>query len=139
MRPVTWAILAACVWGAAPLLEKIALSKMNFVSGVFLRSGGVMIGMMFLAFIQPAVIKSITVYDIKSIICVLSGGILASIIGQLFFYQALQNGDASQVVPIAAAYPLITCILSIFLLHEGITAAKVMGIVCIMAGVYFLK
>ena len=139
MKYYYWVILAALAWGVAPLMEKMGLAKIAPVAGVFIRSMAVILGGLAIAVINPVILKDIAGYNIKSIMFIIAGGILASIFGQLFFYTALKSGEVSKVVPIAASYPLLSFILGVLFLNEGVTAAKIAGMVLIIAGIYLLK
>jgi transporter family protein len=52
---------------------------------------------------------------------------------------ALRHADASRVAPITATYPLVTVILSVLLLGEALTRQRVIGVVCIVAGVVLVS
>lgn len=51
-----------------------------------------------------------------------------------FLVLALQQADASRVVPITAAYPVVTTVLSVLVLSESVTAARVGGTLLVVAG-----
>lgn len=139
MKPFLWAILAAMTWGFAPILEKLGLMKIDAFVGLFYRSLGVVVGAILLGAFQLATIKT-TWLDLSSNwIYLVGGGFLASIVGQIFFYNALKTGQASQVVPVAASYPLISFVLGVIFLGETVTLAKLTGLVLIILGVFFLK
>ena len=139
MKAYYWAILATLVWGVAPLVEKIGLVEISPVPGVFLRSISVLIGAVVIAIIDPGIFKVIAGYSMKSVIFIFTGGMLASIIGSIFFYNALKLGEASKVVPIAACFPLVSFVLAIIFLHEAITVVKVIGMLFVIAGIYLLR
>ncbi|MCS6907565.1 MAG: EamA family transporter [Anaerolineales bacterium] len=72
----------------------------------------------------------------------LSWGILAGAVGSLgmlFFYFALERGEASRVVAITAAYPLITALLAFLLLGENFSLQKLVGLVFALIGVVILS
>lgn len=56
----------------------------------------------------------------------------------MLLYIALGSGEASKVVPITAAYPAVTLIGAALFLSEDITAAKVAGMLLVLAGVVVL-
>jgi transporter family protein len=60
-------------------------------------------------------------------------------IGGVFFFYALNKGDASQVVAVTALYPLITVILAYLFLHEPVTLPRFAGIFFALVGIYFLS
>jgi bacterial/archaeal transporter family protein len=47
---------------------------------------------------------------------------------------ALQRAPASQVIPITAAYPIVTALLGAVVLAERLTAGRVIGIVLVVGG-----
>jgi len=139
MSAFHWSILTACVWGIAPLLEKIGLAKTTPLAGVFLRSIGVVVGIIvFLIFRFDIARQAFTIKPMNALY-IITGGILASIVGQIFFYHALKFGQASKVVPIAATYPLVAFILGVIFFKEGITFAKISGLSFVILGVILLK
>jgi bacterial/archaeal transporter family protein len=56
----------------------------------------------------------------------------------ILLYIALGNGEASKIVPITAAYPAVTLIGAALFLSESITAAKIGGMLLVLAGVVVL-
>ena len=53
-------------------------------------------------------------------------------------FVALTNGEAGAVVPVSAAYPVVTLILAAIFLSESITIAKAGGAVLVIGGVVML-
>lgn len=61
------------------------------------------------------------------------------VVGSLILlYIALGNGEASKIIPITAAYPAVTLIGAALFLSESITAAKIGGMLLVLAGVVVL-
>jgi transporter family protein len=60
-------------------------------------------------------------------------------LGLLCYYRALAGGAAARVVPLTAMYPVVTVILSYFLLKENITFRHLAGIVAALAAVWLLS
>ena len=140
MTAFAWALAAAFCWGLAPLVEKIGLGgKTDPVIAVFVRSVGVTIGMICFFFFVPRVAESARAMPFKNSLCLILGGLLASIAGQLCFYRALKIGDVSRVVPIGASYPVLACLLGLLYLNEPMTAGKGAGILLVVAGTYLLR
>ena len=139
MKGFYFAILAAIVWGIAPILEKAGLKNIEPLSGVIVRSCGVMIGAIALAIFNSNIFKSALKADPKTILFLFLGGILASILGQIFFYTALKQGEVSKMVPIAATYPLVSFLLGLLFFGESFTIAKGLGIGFVILGVFFLR
>jgi len=57
----------------------------------------------------------------------------------VFFYLALESGEASKVVPVSAAYPAVTLVLSAIFLAEDISLVKVGGLALVIGGVVLLS
>lgn len=63
----------------------------------------------------------------------------AIVVGSLvLFYVALGNGEASKIVPITAAYPAVTLVLSAIFLSESVSLFRVGGMALILLGVVVL-
>jgi len=139
MKAYTWAILATIVWGVAPVLEKIGLLNTKPLAGVFLRSIAVFAAALVILLFSPGCLKEIAGLDARSVVFICLGGVLASIVGSIFFYNALKLGEASRIVPIAASFPLISFVLGVIILKEGITVSKLFGMGLILAGIYLLR
>jgi transporter family protein len=58
--------------------------------------------------------------------------------GLVFLYLALGAGEASKVIPVTAAYPALTLLLSALFLAEHVSAAKVGGMLLVVGGVVVL-
>ena len=138
MNQFVWAILAALVWGVVPLLEKLGLTKVDPLMGLFYRCIGVVIGCLILGtfLIKSGSVKPV---DSRSFIFLVLAGFLASIIAQIFFYNGLKVGEVSRVVPIAGSFPLVAFILSWLLLGESISLLKILGVLSIIFGIWALK
>ena len=63
----------------------------------------------------------------------LSGAFVVSIFVALSV--ALEQGDVSEVVPVAASYPVFTAILAVIVLRERMTVRRMLGTAVIVGGV----
>ena len=63
---------------------------------------------------------------------VLSG--LATGASWLCYFHALQKGDVNKVVPIDKSSTILTILLALIFLHEGLTPVKIVSVVLIGAG-----
>ena len=133
-----WALVAAGIWGAVPLLEKLGLSGSNPTIGVFARTIGVVIGALVCS-LWWSPWQGLGKLSLRSFLLLGLGGFLASFIGQLAFYRALKVGDISQVAPIVGAYPLVAALLGWFVLHEPMTAGRVLGTLLVVCGMLLLR
>ena len=139
MKAYYFAILAALVWGIAPVVEKIGIAKIEPMAGVIIRSFGVLLGAIILTAFNSRLIKLALSADQKTIIFLVLGGIIASILGQIFFYNALKHGEVSKMVPIAATYPLVSFLLGLLFFGESFTIVKGLGIGFVIFGVFLLR
>lgn len=139
MNPFFWALLTAVTWGLVPVIEKLGLMRLSPVVGLFYRCLGVIIGIVLLLAFKGSAIRASLQELHLGMVFLVCGGFLASVVGQIFFYNALKTGEASRVVPLAAAYPLVSFLLGVVFLSEKVTWAKVCGISFIILGVVFLK
>ncbi|MFA5388174.1 MAG: EamA family transporter [Candidatus Omnitrophota bacterium] len=139
MKPFYFAILAALTWGIAPIVEKTGLANIAPLSGVVIRSFGVLIGAVILVAFNSGLLKSVFKADPKTMILLAMGGIIASILGQIFFYNALKEGEASKMVPIAGTYPLVSFLLGLLFFGESFTFVKALGMGFVILGVFLLR
>ncbi|MCC6502741.1 MAG: EamA family transporter [Deltaproteobacteria bacterium] len=139
-RSFLFAILAAVIWGFAPALEKFGLkgAGMDPFLGVFIRTIPIAVFAMLGVFFMGR-LGEVASIDLKSVLFVAAGGLVAGLFGQLAFYSALKSGEASVVVPVAATYPLVALIVSVLFLGESFTMQKLAGIALVVGGVALLK
>lgn len=127
-----FAILSAVFAALTSILAKIGIDGVNSNLATAIRTLVVVLmawGMVFLTDAQGG-IGSISR---KSwIFLILSG--LATGASWLFYYKALQIGEASKVVPIDKMSVVITLILAFVFLHEKVTIKSVIGCILISAG-----
>jgi transporter family protein len=55
------------------------------------------------------------------------------------YYYLLKTGMTSKIVPIAAAYPFITAILSMVILVEQVTFQRIIGIRITIVGIILIQ
>ncbi len=64
---------------------------------------------------------------------------LAGSLGGLFFYQALEKGPATVVVPGTALYIVFAAALALIFLHEPLTWNRVLGLGCGLLAIFLLS
>ena len=138
MSAFLWALVTAGVWGIVPLMEKAGLGTGSPTAGVVVRSCGVVLGLVVFSLLWSpwAAVRAMTW---PSIALLAGGGLLASFVGQMAFYQALKAGSVSQVTPVAGAYPLVAALLGWIVLREPLTLTRGLGVVCVVIGVILLR
>ena len=139
MNAFLWALVTAGIWGIVPVMEKTGLaSPVPPAVGVMIRSVGVALGLLVLSVAVPPW-QALRSVGWPTALLLAGGGLLASVVGQLAFYHALKHGALNQVTPVAGAYPLVAALLGWTLLREPLTAPRVLGVVCVVAGVMLLR
>jgi len=131
-------IVTALLWGGTPILEKVALKKVDPLVGVTLRSAIVTAGLFILTFLLGKG-KALMEVDGKSILLFGASGMMAGLLGMWTYYAVLKVEATSKIVPIAASYPLVTALLSILILREEVTLPRVVGTALIVIGIWFVK
>ena len=127
-----FALLSAIFAALTSILAKIGIDGVNSNLATAIRTVVVMAmawGMVFLTNAQ----SGITEISRKSwVFLILSG--LATGASWLCYYKALQEGDASKVVPIDKLSVVITLVLAFVFLHEEFTAKSLIGCILITIG-----
>jgi len=130
-------ILTAVLWGTTPVLEKIGLGRVDPITGVTIRSIAVTLALLLYVTLAGK-LKQVFTADIKTIAIFSVTGIMAGLLGMITYFIALKKGATSQIVPIAATYPLVTAILSVLILGEHVTLIRLLGTVFIIVGIWFV-
>ena len=133
---VIYAILSAVFAALTSILAKIGISDINSNLATAIRTIVVLImawGIVFMTGAQSG-IQDITA---KSWIFLALSGI-ATGFSWLFYYKALQLGDASKVVPIDKFSVVISMILAFVILKEDLTFKTIMGGILITAGTFVM-
>ncbi|MGI5818453.1 MAG: EamA family transporter [Armatimonadota bacterium] len=149
-----YALIAVLAWGLAPIFDKILKQGLSSWTAVFLRTIVVMV------IITIAAIHSGALVEIREmfaqgeaahgegntpvpawliIVAAIGSAMLAGLIGQVAYYHALGHADASRVVPITAAYPMVAALAAIALFREPITVPKLAGTMLIVAGIILVS
>jgi transporter family protein len=131
-------IITALLWGATPIMEKIGLARVDPLIGVTIRSAIVTAGLLILTFLLGKG-RALVELDGKSVLIFGASGIMAGLLGMWTYYMALKMEATSKIVPIAACYPLVTTLLSVLILKEGITLPRVIGTALIVSGIWLVK
>lgn len=126
------------LWGCTPLLEKMGLKEVEPLTGVLIRSGVITI-LLLVIYIFNGRIHELTKVSFKNYSLFAASGIMAGLFAMWTYYYLLKTGMTSKIVPIAAAYPFITAILSIIILGEQVTFQRMIGIGFTIAGIILIQ
>ncbi len=131
-------IVTTLLWGTTPIIEKIGLVRVDPFIGVTIRSTIVTIALLMLTFLLGKG-RALIELEGRSIFIFGLSGLMAGLLGMWTYYTALKIGPTSKIVPISACYPLITALLSVFILKEGLTLLRVIGTTLIVIGIWLVK
>ncbi len=138
MKILLLLLFTAILWGATPIIEKIGLTRVQPLTAVTIRSIAVIVVLfLFLGFTGK--LKETLAVDFKTIVIFSISGILAGLIGMITYFAALRAGATSEIVPIAATYPLVTAILSVLILGEQVTPSRIAGTILIVIGIWLVR
>ena len=66
-------------------------------------------------------------------------GFCGSVLGQIFYLNALKSGEVSKVPAVTAVWPLFSFILAVIFYKEAITFKKIIAFIMIIGGAILLK
>lgn len=130
--------ITALLWGATPILEKMGLANVDPLIGVTVRSAIVTVGLVFLTILLGKG-RDLISLDGKAILLFGASGMMAGLLGMWTYYMALKMEATSKIVPIAACYPLVTALLGVLILNEGLSLPRVIGTALIVSGIWLVK
>ncbi len=129
---VTFALLSAVFAALTSILAKIGIEGVNSA----IRTAVVLVLAWGIVFATGAHHGISSIGTRSWIFLILSG--VATGLSWLFYYHALQLGEASKVVPIDKFSVVISIVLAFVILHEKVTWTTVLGGALITAGTFVL-
>ncbi|MDL2259038.1 EamA family transporter [Eubacteriales bacterium OttesenSCG-928-K08] len=133
---IVYALLSALFAGVVSILAKIGIKNTDSTLATALRTVVVLIFAWLMVFVVGS---QTTIADIEPeslIFLILSG--LATGGSWLCYFKALQLGDVNKVVPVDKSSTVLTMLLSMIFLGEGITLIKVAAMALIGIGTYLM-
>lgn len=131
-----YAVLSAVFASLTSILGKIGIEGVESNLGTAIRTVVVIV----MSFVMVAVngkVKEISKVDKKELMFILLSG-LSTGASWLFYYRALQDGEASIVVPIDKLSILVTIAFSYFVFKEKLSKKALIGLVLIIGGTFAL-
>lgn len=128
------AILSLLSFGLWGLFTKFAILHVDSKSALIFQTAGVLLVGLFIL----STMKFKPASDIRGI----SFGLLTGIaygLGCLFYFIAADKGKITTVVTLTALYPLVTILLSYFLLREAVSMKQGVGILLALFSIYLLS
>jgi transporter family protein len=137
LKILLYSLTTVLLWGAAPIIEKIGLTKASPFAGVTIRTIAIAI-ILLTIMIMTGRSQEVMAVGAKGFLLFCCSGILAGLLGMWTYFAALQMGEISRVVPISSAYPLVASFLGIIILREGFSLPRLLGTVLIISGVWLV-
>jgi|CZCB01.1.fsa_nt_gi transporter family protein len=139
MSWLAWALIAAVFWGVGPIFAKLGLEKPDALTALLIRSVAVVAVLVVWALFRGDFRGSIAQVNGRTLVLLLLEGASASVLAHFAYFKALKEGSIAGVVPIAAAYPLISVALSVILLGSRLSVGKGIGAIVTVLGIYLLQ
>ena len=131
-----YAFSSALFAGLTSILAKCGIRKTDSNAATAIRTIVVLIFSWIMVWVEGSY-KTIPYVDTKAWIFLILSGISTGI-SWLCYFKALQLGDINKVVPIDKSSTVLTIILALIFLGEGITWIKQTAIAAISAGTYLM-
>lgn len=129
---LVFALLSAVFAAATAILAKIGIQSMDSNLATAIRTVVVLIMAWGIVFMTGAQCNIPNITAKSWIFLILSG--IATGLSWLFYFKALQLGDASKVVPIDKFSVVISMVLAFIILKEAVTTKTVVGGILITLG-----
>ena len=132
-RSLFFALLAFLLWGFWSLTAKIAVSNIGpgNVFGCYVISS-LTIPLVYVMLRRPRPLTNEK--PSRTLWAAGAGGVALNVAGTLIFAFALSMGQASLVVPISSAYPLVTVAIAILLLGEKLNRLQTIALASVLIG-----
>lgn len=133
---VIYALLSALFAALTSILAKIGIENINSNLATAIRTVVVLVMAWGIVLINGSINQIGNITQKSWIFLILSG--IATGLSWLFYYKALQMGDASKVVPIDKFSVVITMVLAFVILKEAVTIKTIVGGIFITIGTFIL-
>ncbi|MGD0423823.1 MAG: EamA family transporter [Candidatus Bathyarchaeia archaeon] len=126
-------LVTLVLWGFWGFLGKITIDNANWKSVFFFS----VISQMFFIVIFYVFAKPSLAINMQTCYAMLVGIVMVA--GLMTFYQALEHGKVSVVVPLTAMYPLVTIILAVVVLKEELSPTQGIGVLLAIVAVVLIS
>ena len=133
---ILYAILAAVFAALTSILAKMGINAVNSNLATAIRTAVVLVMAWGIVFITGKQNEIVNITQKSWLFLVLSG--VATGLSWLFYYKALQMGEASRVIPIDKLSLVISMVLAFIILRETVDAKAIIGGVLIAAGTFVM-
>ena len=133
---VVFALLSALFAALTSILAKIGIDGINSNLATAIRTVVVLVMAWGIVFFTGTHSEISNIQTKSWVFLILSG--IATGLSWLFYYKALQLGEASKVVPIDKFSVVISMVLAFLILKEAVTAKTIIGGIFITIGTFVL-
>ena len=133
---IIYALLSALFAALTSILAKLGIQNVNSNLATAIRTVVVLVMAWGIVFITGKQHEVINITQKSWLFLCLSG--LATGLSWLFYYKALQIGEASKVVPVDKFSVVISMVLAFFILGEAVNAKTIIGGLFITIGTFVL-
>jgi transporter family protein len=127
------ALIGMICWGISPLFAKSGLEKLRPITGLSLRTF-IAASVLLLWTMLSGGLRELRAVPGRAVILILIEALMAMIAGDLAYYAALKNGNASIVMIIMACSPVVTILCSVLFLGERPSLETLIGACLVVIG-----
>ena len=131
-----YAIGSAFFAGVTSILAKCGIRKTDSTVATAVRTVVVLIFSWIMVFVSGSFAEISSISGYTFVFLVLSGAATGA--SWLCYFKALQTGDINKVVPIDKSSTVLTIILALIFLQEGISLPKTGAVIVIAAGIFLM-
>lgn len=129
---IIYAIVSSFFAGVTSILAKCGIKKADSNVATAIRTVIVLVFSWFMV-LMTGTWDGIMQIDGRTLLFLILSG-LATGASWLCYFRALQNGNINKVVPIDKSSTILSILLALIFLHEGVTLAKIVSVVLIGSG-----
>lgn len=133
------AFIIAIIWGINPIIHKLLLNDISYHTIIIFSGITFFIASLIYSYIYYKDIYKDINKENNKIIYIIICAFLGLFLANILYYNALKyTNNVSIITTITALYPLVTLLLSYFILYEKISIINFIGIILIMIGIILL-
>lgn len=127
------ALVAAILWGLAPIFDKLALQ-----TGVSIYVANLVRLLSAVLVMSVLAAKHSFSISLNAIFYLAIAGVIGGALAMMLYYSALSVSETAKIVAITASYPLFTALFAYIFLNEDLSLKTLIGIALVFLGILFL-
>jgi len=131
---LVFGVAAALCWGSSDFVAKLAVAKIGYLRTTLFMQ---LVGIAFMFLITGNDVVRLLSFPTEVYLTFGLGAVNA--IATVALFKSFEVGQLSIMSPIASSYPALTSVLALLLLNERVTQMRLLGIMCIFAGIVFVS